>query len=46
MSRNGIAFAPSAMRFAFTLVGAMLLAFCASAAAQQTGKIFPHRYPG
>ena len=41
MRRNGIAFAPSAMRFAFTLVGAMLLAFCASAAAQQpTGKIF------
>jgi putative ABC transport system substrate-binding protein len=28
------------MRFAITLVGAMLLAFCASAAAQQTGKVF------
>ena len=39
MRRNGIAFAPSAMRFAFTLVGAMLLAFCASVDAQQTGKI-------
>ena len=39
MRRNGIAFAPSAMRFAITLVGAMLLAFCASAKAQQTGKV-------
>jgi hypothetical protein len=42
MSRNGIAFAPSAIRFAVSLVlvGAILFALCVSVDAQQPKKVF------
>ena len=46
MSRNGIAFAPSAMRFAFTLV--VRHAPCVLRIRQRSAdrKIAPHRFPG
>jgi len=46
MRSNGMALAPRAMRFAFTLVGAMLLALCFSAQAQQPKKILRIGYFG